>query len=138
MADAGVSADYGKRGPLDAQVQRASDDTGSRSLVGSGHLADDACENVAINRNLQLLRGVIRPHGQNVQIALNLHHVIEDQREILAVPDVQLNRAASRAIKPKQAVRVVVVDGDRGLRADFHPVALVLDFALVVRVADSR
>ena len=91
-----------------------------------------------VDRDLQLLRCVVRPHGQNVQIALNFHHVVEDQREVLAVADVQLHRATGRTIEAKQAVRVVVVDRDRRLRADLDAVALVLDLAFVVGVGDRR
>src|SRR5579859_7655065 len=121
---------------LGAQVDGAGDGTGRRALVGRVHLAVDAAQDILVDGGLQLLRGVIRPHGKHVQIALNFHDVIEDQREIFAVPDVELNRATGRAVKREQAVGQVVADGDGRLGADLDAVALVFDLAFVVGVGD--
>src|ERR1019366_9082113 len=136
LTDARVSSYDRKGGAPDAEVQRSSNDAGGDTLVGGGHLADDAIEDVLVHDDLELLRRVIRPHGQNVQITLNFHHVVEDEREVLPVADIQLQGGARRAVEAEQAVGIVVVDRNGGLRADFHPVALVLDLALVVSVRD--
>ena len=118
LTGASVAADNGERRALDAQVQRTCDHARGSALIGRSHLADDAGQYIRVNGNLQLLGRVIRPHAQDIQIALNFHDVIEDHGKVLAVPDVELHGAASRAIEPKQAVGVVVVDGDSRLRAD--------------------
>src|SRR5207344_3237510 len=86
----------------------------------------------------ELLRGVVRPHRQNVEVGLDLHDIVEDQAEVLANADVQLDRAAGRAVEAKQTVGLVVLDGDGGLGADFNPIAHILNFALVVGVRDRR
>ena len=136
LAHTRVTANHGQGSALDAEVDRAGDDARGGALVGGRHLTDDAREHVLVNDDLQLLGSVVRPHREDVQVGLDLHHVIEDQREVFAVPDVQLDSAAGGAVEGQQAIAVIVADGDRGLRADFHPVALVFDFALIVRVAD--
>src|ERR1019366_9730785 len=89
LTDARVSSYDRKGGAPDAEVQRSSNDAGGDTLVGGGHLADDAIEDVLVHDDLELLRRVIRPHGQNVQITLNFHHVVEDEREVLPVADIQ-------------------------------------------------
>ncbi len=136
LTSARVTTHNRERRTLDTKVKRASKHTGSRTLVGRGHTIDDAIKHVLVNRDLQLLGSVVRPHGQDIQVRLNFHNVVQDQREVLARGNVEFHRATSRTVEAKQAVGVIRVDGDGRLRADFHTVALILNFAFVVRVAD--
>ena len=124
--------------PLMPRLRLPEIDAGSRTLVLGVRAADDAAEHIAIDHDLELLGRVVRPHRQQIEVGLDLHHVIEDQREVLADADVELDRTAGRAVEAEQTVRQIVADGDGGLGADLDPVALVLDLAFVVGVRDRR
>ena len=111
---------------------------GGIALVLGVRLTNDAAKHITIDHDLELLGGIVRPHRQEIEIALDLHHVVEDQREVFADADIELDDAAGRTVKAKQTVGLIVADGDGGLGADLDPVALVLDLAFVVGVRDRR
>src|SRR6266550_604553 len=121
---------------LHTEVHVAGDDTRGGTAVVGAHLAHDAVQNVLVAGDLKLLSGVIRPHRQDVEVRLDLHHIVENGREVLAVADVQLNAAAGRAVQVEKTVRLIVADGDGRLRADLDAIAVILDLAFVIRVAD--
>ena len=71
-----------------------------------------------------------------VEVGLHFHHVIEREVEVLALVDRQLDEVARRALDREGLVGLVVGDGDRRTLTDLDRVALIADFAFVVRVRD--
>ena len=84
-----------------------------------------------------MLRCIVGPDGEIVDIRLFLDHVIQDRSKIFALINGKLDRTSRGTLKSQIAVDEIVVDQERRLGADFNPVAEALNFALVVRIRDS-
>jgi hypothetical protein len=127
----------GERSARDAQIDDARDGAGSRAAIGSGSGMQDAGKNSRVDGDLQLLGSIVGPHGQVVEIALDVHHVVQDGIEILTLVDEQLDIRAGGTLQREGAVSQIVVDGDGGLRADLYAIALILDLAFVANTVDA-
>src|SRR4029077_736747 len=132
----GVASDDLQWRPGDTQIDVPRDIAGGRAAILGMRLTKQRKQDFAIDDNLELLGGVIRPDVHHVKIALNFVDVIENEIELLTFIDLHLDDVRGRALDFEQAVRPVILDGDRRLGADDDGVTLVLDLALVVRVAD--
>jgi hypothetical protein len=104
--------------------------------VGGVALREDAKEDSRIDDDLHLLRGVVAPDAHQVDVALDLHHVVEDRVEVFALVDVEIDDVRTGPVRRQSATRLVVADRDRRLGPDVDLVALVANFAFVVGVAD--
>jgi hypothetical protein len=124
-----AGADHRNRRALDAKVQVARNHAcGGAFVLGVG-LTDNATKHIAIDRDLKLLGCVVGPHRHDVEIGLDLHHVVENHAEVQTIADEEFDRAAGRTIEPKQTVRKIRPDRNRGLCPDFYSIAHILDFA---------
>ena len=104
-----------------------------RTDVGRGR---ERAQHVGVDRDLELLRRVVRPCRHLVDVGLDGHHVIEGDVEVLALVDEQFDHVRTRTLHGQVLVDLVVRDRDRRTRADDDLVALTLDLTLVVGVRD--
>ena len=138
LTNSGGARDGNQRSAGYAKVDCLGDTASGCTLVTSGWGAKNTSKHIRVDGDLQLLRSVIRPQRQRIQIRLHVHDIVKDRVEVFAATDVQRDGRTFWAFQKQRTICTVVADCDRRLGADTHAVALVLDLALIVGIRDRR
>ena len=128
---------HAQRAGSRTEVESAGLAASVRATVGRSRVSVHVRENVAINRDLHLLRAVIEERIREDNIGLLVINDIDHETVIFALVDVQLGRRGRGNFIRQGFALGVIVDRDARTGTDDNFITHVRDLALVVGVGDG-